>query len=403
VHGYTCPSDSDHIRFGSLKTKKAPRPFSKKEVGLFSCYNPQVQNGNLYKDHGAWYLRWWEDGRRVTKRLGSLKEFRTKNLIEPLARDILSKVNRVTHPDGGMTLDAFTEEMYLPHVREHLRASTAKGYADIHRVHLDGRKEAQLRIREYRTVDVQALLNAIARDNDLTKTTLQHIKHCLSGIFRYAAISGLREGNPVREALVPKAREGAKTYAYSVAEIGALLDKLEFLPKAAVAVAAFAGLRLAELHGLDWSNYDGRDIKVETSMWRGIKSTPKSRASQNYVPAIPQLSSILDGYRQSMGNPAVGPMFPMELEHVGNLKVRAVAESIGLRWYGWHAFRRGIASNLYELGADDLTVQRVLRHSKVIVTREHYIKVRDPKLDAAMQKLSDAFGQQLDSKASVSH
>ncbi len=68
-------------------------------------------------------------------------------------------------------------------------------------------------------------------------------------------------------------------------------------------------------------------------------------------------------------------------------------ESLGYAWHGWHAFRRGIASNLFQLGADDLTVQRVLRHSKVVVTREHYIKVRDEKLDAAMQKLSNAIEQ----------
>ena len=35
------------------------------------------------------------------------------------------------------------------------------------------------------------------------------------------------------------------------------------------------------------------------------------------------------------------------------------------KWHGWHAFRRGLASVLYGLGADDLTVLRILRHSKV--------------------------------------
>jgi integrase len=59
---------------------------------------------------------------------------------------------------------------------------------------------------------------------------------------------------------------------------------------------------------------------------------------------------------------------------------------------GWHAFRRGLASNLFALGADDITDQRVLRHAKVQVTRDHYIKIRDPKLEAAMERLSTAFG-----------
>jgi integrase len=39
-----------------------------------------------------------------------------------------------------------------------------------------------------------------------------------------------------------------------------------------------------------------------------------------------------------------------------------------------HAFRRGLASNLYEMGAPDKVVQRVLRHSKPHVTKERDIK-----------------------------
>lgn len=33
-------------------------------------------------------------------------------------------------------------------------------------------------------------------------------------------------------------------------------------------------------------------------------------------------------------------------------------------WHGWHAFRRGLATNLHALGVDDKTIQAILRHSK---------------------------------------
>jgi phosphatidylglycerol:prolipoprotein diacylglycerol transferase len=48
----------------------------------------------------------------------------------------------------------------------------------------------------------------------------------------------------------------------------------------------------------------------------------------------------------------------------------------GLKWYGWHAYRRGFASNLKELGIDDLVIQRILRHGDVGTTQKSYIKVR---------------------------
>jgi integrase len=66
-----------------------------------------------------------------------------------------------------------------------------------------------------------------------------------------------------------------------------------------------------------------------------------------------------------------------------------------LKWYGWHGFRRGIASNLYELGANDKVVQRILRHAKPHVTKERYIKAFYPAVLAAMKFLetTDHFGR----------
>ena len=43
--------------------------------------------------------------------------------------------------------------------------------------------------------------------------------------------------------------------------------------------------------------------------------------------------------------------------------IRPAVEAVGLPWYRWHGFRRGIAYNLYELGANDKIVQRILRHA----------------------------------------
>ncbi len=43
-------------------------------------------------------------------------------------------------------------------------------------------------------------------------------------------------------------------------------------------------------------------------------------------------------------------------------------------WNGWHAFRRGLATNLHTLGVDDKTIQAILRHSNVSLTINVYIK-----------------------------
>jgi integrase len=62
-------------------------------------------------------------------------------------------------------------------------------------------------------------------------------------------------------------------------------------------------------------------------------------------------------------------------------------------WHGWHAFRRGLATNLHELGVDDLTIQRICRHDDVATTQRHYVKTRDAGRKAAMQKLEKAIAR----------
>lgn len=367
-------------------------------MGLRMLISLCMQTGQIFESHGAWFLRFYEGSKRVTKRLASVDEYPSKLSVKPLAQEVIRSVNR--SPDASITLDEFIETRYLPYTKE-LRESTYNGYKNLWNANIQGWPEAQHRLREYRTVHCQKLLDAIANKKKLTSSTLQHIKHFLSGAFRYAAQAGIREGNPVTECSIPKKHtEANETYAYNLDEIRKTLAVLPLLQKAAVACAAFAGLRLAELHGLEWTDYDGEDLNIHRSMWRGHVNPTKSKASKNYIPVIRPLKEILDEYR-SFATP--GAMFPVELEHIGNRHVKAAMEGIGLAWHGWHSFRRGIASNLFELGCDDITVQRVLRHSKVQITRAHYIKIRDPKLEAAMQSLSDAYGQQVGSKKSVTH
>ena len=87
---------------------------------------------------------------------------------------------------------------------------------------------------------------------------------------------------------------------------------------------------------------------------------------------------------------------PMDLGKLAQQLIRPVVEVLRLDWYGWHGFRRGVASNLYELGADEKVVQRILRHAKSHVTKDRYIKAFDPAVFAAIKKLEatlDAMSQ----------
>jgi integrase len=82
---------------------------------------------------------------------------------------------------------------------------------------------------------------------------------------------------------------------------------------------------------------------------------------------------------------------PIDLTNFADRAVKPVLRKSGLKWYGWHAYRRGLATNLKELGIDDLVIQRILRHGDVGTTRKSYIKVRNMKVEEAMRQLAQAY------------
>lgn len=154
-------------------------------------------------------------------------------------------------PEASITLKEFVDEIYLVYIEEK-RASTKKGYAEIWKNHICDRV-GHIQLREFRTVHASRMLRAIADENDLSKTTLQHIKAVLSGIFTHAKNEGAFDGaNPIPGCRIPtNTREPEETYAYNLAQICRFLESLPLLPKAIIATAAFAGLREGELRGLN--------------------------------------------------------------------------------------------------------------------------------------------------------
>src|SRR5258708_33231834 len=239
------------------------------------------------------------------------------------------------------------------------------------------------------------MLRAIAKKKDLTKTTLKYFRSLLRAVFIDDKNEGALDGtNLVYVVLILMlAGEPGQTHAYDLDQVLQILDLLPLLAKTLVAIVAFARLRPGELRGLAWTDYTGSELAINRSMWMSVVNLPKTRASRDTVPVIPALAEILDEYRRSMGNPKAGMSFhagderPISVAKVGRRVIRPALVGTHLPWYGWPAFRRGLASNLYALGAQDKVVQRILRHSKPHVTRERYIKVFDRTVLEAVEKV----------------
>jgi integrase len=366
----------------------------------------RTQKGHVYLKGGSWYVRYYDfrisaDGtiERVQKahRLGrAINKYRSKKAANQLAEEFLAPINAGRFsPESMMTVTQFAENVYLPFVETHKRVSTFHGYRNMWKRYL--RDRCEIALRDFRTADGEQILDAIAETFELTGTTLRHIKALLSGVFRYAKRQGvINSENPMRDVVIPKAKAASETYAYSLEEILHMLPALPEPAATIVAAAAFTGARKGEIRGFRWEDYDGERIRISQSYWRGHVLQPKTPKSKAPVPIISQLRERLDFHRLLVGNPAAGLMFQSPEQKALNLDalavdvIRPAIEKRGLAWHGWHAFRRGLATNLHRLGVRDETVQRILRHSTVAVTQNCYIKTADDEVIAAMSLLESA-------------
>ena len=82
----------------------------------------------------------------------------------------------------------------------------------------------------------------------------------------------------------------------------------------------------------------------------------------------------------------------VDLESLLKWQIKPRLEKKKLIWHGWHAFRRGLATNLHALGVDGKTIQAILRHSNVGLTMNVYVKTVSESQVSAMDSLSEKFG-----------
>jgi integrase len=392
------------------------------------------QRGYVFHKGKSWFLRYCDD---VMQSDGTIKRkqvckklnveyggaYRTQKSVQPFVAEILTPLNGgLLNPQSTMLVTEFVERIYLSeYVDKNLRAATKKQYRDIWENHLKPRM-GKLTLRGFRTVHGEQMLVKIAEQMKLGRSSLRHCKAFLSGSFKQAKRLGILDGlNPIQDVSIPRVPESEQdTYAYSLAEIKSMLAVLTEPAWTVVLTAALTGLGKSELRGLTWDVFDSAQLTVKQSVWNSFTNEPKTKKRRAPIPVVKQLSQALEAHRLRMGKLAAGPIFqggtgkPLNLDNLVNRaivpalsrcaickKQEDVHKSEGHVyqrdnslpfWHGWHAFRRGVATNLHTLGVDDKTIQAILRHSNIGITQNIYIKSVNESQVNAMDALSEKLG-----------
>jgi len=351
-----------------------------------------MQKGQIFRRHGAWHLRYRANDKQVSVKLTDYSDqYRTPTSVRPLAERHLQPVNQGFASDP-QTVQQFIDLIYLPHAESHKRPSTVKGYRNLYNRYIRS-QVAGVRTFGFRTRDGQSLLNRVAAQHQLSHMTLIHVKSFLSGVFTLASrVGSLDTGNSMQGVEIPKGKESEPTHAYSKAEIDKMLPVLESTPHVAVTVAAYTGLSLGELQGLQWQDATDGQLNVQRTIWHGIEGNPKTKARKDSVPLLPPIvRNALKQHRKS--NPTTTWVFegpyvrPLDLATLGSKGIKSALQGSGVEWHGWHALRRGFATRLHEAGVRDKIIQALMRHSSLSVTMKHYVKATPEANIEAMRKL----------------
>jgi integrase len=412
-----------------------------------------MQRGTIVLHRGSWNLLYWDIQLRkvngvstrirvrVRKHLApKSKEYPTARSVQHLANDILGPVNgKQLQPESSQAITDLIENSYFPAMEKELRPSTLLNYrVSIYDKHLKSRL-GNLRVRDARTVHFQRMMRQI---DGVSHRTLLHIKNFLSGVFRFARREGIIDGiNPLLDVTVPgrvKKFEGA---AYTIADVESMLEDLDQTQEKAVelvkdkkrkveeekyetakdviALLSLSGLRQSEARGLKWSDWDDKEqtLSIARSVWGKEVGPTKNLESENKIPVLPLLRDLLRARRDRIkpkpddyvfaGTKKGSPLNFHNLENrvlkpawefglVNDAKTlqamgsNAEPEKPAFTWSGFHGFRRGLATNLFDLGVHPKVIQGLLRHGDISTTMSFYIRERDTETRAALQKLEDA-------------
>jgi integrase len=137
-----------------------------------------------------------------------------------------------------------------------------------------------------------------------------------------------------------------------------------------------------EIRGQWWEDDDEDILNIRRSVWRTHLSKDETKTHEyaedpGVVPIIKPLRLLLDAIKSEN---ASGWTFPntiggaLDLDNLADRVIKPVFKANGLKWKGWHAYPRSLATNLHQLGVPDKVIQAILRHEDVSTTQRSYIK-----------------------------
>lgn len=400
----------------------------------------RYQEGSLRledrKGGKVWRLRFRAtriDGKRVERGIvvGTQKQLPTRTSARELVKSLYLPINKPTPSRSGcpVTFSDIAEhycEMELPD--DQAQASIPKAHSTIATYKRYLARWVLPRWGEHTALTIQPLeletwLKELGRSG-LKNQTRAKIRQVMALVYKHAQRVGFlprtEEANPMRFVRQSTA-SNFEPIIVTPSQAFAIINQLELRLRTLVLVCAATALRISEILALQWNDidFDNQCIHVRRAYVYGQFGKPKSKASKRPVPLHPVLAAHLLNWRRetpySRQEDLVFPSLrlngnnPPSANMLLSDHLRPAAAKIGIvappRVFGFHTFRRTLASVLVANNYDPKLVQELLRHSNIRTTLDIYAQAITPaKLEAQGVFLTQLFNPPpKEPKAEISH
>lgn len=247
-----------------------------------------------------------------------------------------------------------------------------------------------LPINQIKTSDVQIWFDELV-DRDYARETILKIKNTISPAFDSAVEDGLISINPVKsKRLVINTHKGSHHKDIPPAKMMWVREHAHILPtreKRIVALLSYTGMRLEEVLGVCWNDFDfqAKRIVICRAVIHPTRNQPEIKlpttvAGNRVIPLPDRLLELLapledDGF-------VLGGEKPLTYQQQKR-SFEKIRKTFGLEDYSAHDFRDTCATEWREAGMSIETISRMLGHANSTVTEKCYVKFREKSLDEA--------------------
>lgn len=350
------------------------------------------------KTRGTWKLRYWENGVRKEKQVGTLRDWPTKSEAERANVHLLKLYSREEVPIP--TVEQLAERYRTEAMPE--RKSTRRGYESLIKNHILPRW-GNSKLTEVKADPVEMWL----RDLSLATKTKRNIKGILTILWTFGMKKEVvpQQPNPMDLVTIRK-RKGEKRRLpirnLTVEQFQALLKALEPIPElqTMVIVTLSSGLRISETRGLQWQDIDWleRTIAVQRGVVKQDVDDTKTDESSRIMPLTDDVIAVLQRWRTRseftqpqdwvFASPWKHGIQPVSYSWIWyGLSVAGQAAGIG--HLSSHAFRNAFRTHLDAIGTPVGVQQKMMRHADIRTTMNHY----GAALKADMRKAAEGIAQ----------